>query len=643
MCGIIGYSLTDESLKDEYFGNTLSLETTLSQNNDLMTHRGPDDKGTFYDHEAGIGLGHRRLAIIDISVLGRQPMGDYQDKIKVVFNGEIYNFKDLREELIEDGVKFNSNSDTEVIVYLYKKYGQDMLDKLNGIFSIAIWDRLSEELFIARDNLGVKPLYFLNDSRLFAFASELKALINFTKGPLDLDLESTSKYLTYLWCPGSGTPIERIKKLEPGYFMKVKKGEITDYKPWYSPNIPSIKYRRKGECIRDLDESLRSSIHRQMISDVEVGAFLSGGLDSSSVVSFAKEINPNIKCFTIRSTYEDGVEADLPYAQKVAEHLNVPLYEINVTPDMMVKELEEMVIQLDEPLADLAPLNVKFIAKAAREHNIKVLLSGAGGDDIFTGYRRHVAIMLDNYLKIFPNKALGAFEKLSSNLYSNNPFSRRLSKFLDGISLEGDERIINYFAWTSRNDLINLFSNEALSSIQNYDPSSVMQHYLDQFDTKDNLERMLALEQRFFLTDHNLLYTDKMSMSEGVEVRVPLLDKELLLFSKRIPNKWKQRGKEGKWIFKKVMENYLPREIIYRPKTGFGVPLRNWLRGELKEYVRDTLSEETINKRGIFNFQSIQNMVKQNETGMIDSSYTILSLICIEIWCKNYLDNNKLN
>ncbi len=643
MCGIIGYSLTDESLKDEYFGDILSLEKTLSENNDLMKHRGPDDKGTFYDHKAGIGLGHRRLAIIDISVLGRQPMSDYQDKVKVVFNGEIYNFKDLKEELKEDGVKFNSNSDTEVIVYLYKKYGQDMLDKLNGIFSIAIWDRLSDELFIARDNLGVKPLYFLNDSRIFVFASELKALVNFTKGSLEVDLESISKYLTYLWCPGSGTPTERIKKLEPGYFMKVRKGEITDYKPWYSANIPSIKYRRKGECIRDLDDTLRSSIHRQMISDVEVGAFLSGGLDSSSVVSYAKEINPDIKCFTIKSAYEDGVEADLPYAQKVAQHLDVPLYEIDVTADMMVKELEEMVIQLDEPLADLAPLNVKFIAKAARDHNIKVLLSGAGGDDIFTGYRRHVATTLDNYLKIFPNVALSAFEKLSSNLHSDNPFSRRLSKFLDGISLTGDERIINYFAWTSRKDLISLFSNDALSSLQNYDPSLVMQHYLDQFNTKDNLERMLALEQRFFLTDHNLLYTDKMSMSEGIEVRVPLLDKELLLFSKRIPSKWKQRGKEGKWIFKKVMENYLPKEIIYRPKTGFGVPLRDWLRGELREYVRDTLSEEAINKRGIFNFQSIQNMVKQNETGMIDSSYTILSLICIEIWCKNYLDNNKLN
>jgi len=380
-----------------------------------------------------------------------------------------------------------------------------------------------------------------------------------------------------------------------------------------------------------------------MISDVEVGAFLSGGLDSSSVVSFAREINPNLKCFTIRSSYEDGVEEDLPYARRVAEHLDVPLLEINVTAEMMIKELEEMVFQLDEPLADLAPLNVKFISRAARDHGIKVLLSGAGGDDIFTGYRRHLALILDSYLNIFPNKALRLIEKLSSNLQSRNPLMRRLSKFSNGISLEGDERIINYFAWTSRKDLLNLFSSDALSALHNFDPSLPMQQYLDEFPSEDNLDRMLALEQRFFLTDHNLLYTDKMSMSEGVEVRVPLLDNELQVFSRRIPNKWKQRGKEGKWIFKKVMEKYLPKEIIYRPKTGFGVPLRDWLKGELKEYVRDSLSEETINKRGIFDSKSIQNILKLNEKGSVDFSYTILSLICIEIWCKNYLDTNKLN
>jgi len=336
------------------------------------------------------------------------------------------------------------------------------------------------------------------------------------------------------------------------------------------------------------------------------------------------------------------MEEDLPYARKVASHFNLPLFEVDVTADMMIEGLEEMVVQLDEPLADIAPLNVKFISKAAKEQNIKVLLSGAGGDDVFTGYRRHTALKVDHYLKFLPSSLMAKAAHLSTKLDSRLPSLRRLSKFLDGSELDGDERIINYFVWTSRKDLINLFSKEALRTIKDSSPLAPMRRHLKQINHYDSFDKMLSLEQRFFLSDHNLLYTDKMSMSEGVEVRVPLLDKEILEFAERIPNNWKQKGLTGKWIFKKAMESYLPKEIIYRPKSGFGVPLRKWINNELKVYVNDILSEESIKKRGIFNHEVVKNLIIQNERGKVDSSYTILSLLSIEIWCRNILDK-KIN
>jgi len=570
-------------------------------------------------------------------------MRDSKSKIELIYNGEIYNFKELKQDLEDDGIGFKSNSDTEVIVYLYLRYGHEMLKMLNGIFSIAIWDKSKKEIFLARDNLGVKPLYYINDDDIFAFSSEMKAIMDFSQKSLSLDYESLAKYLTFLWCPGNGTPVSSIKKVEPGEYLRIKEGKVIESKKWYSANYLEKKYKTKAKCIQDLDTVLRSSVHRQMMSDVEVGAFLSGGLDSSSVVNFATEVNPSIKCFTIKSDYEDGVEEDLPYARQVADHLNVPLIEVNVTPDMMVEGIEEMVIQLDEPLADIAPLNVKFISETARDMDIKVLLSGAGGDDVFTGYRRHTALSLDRYLKIFPKSLMSSMENLSSRMDSRLPSLRKLSKFLDGSRLQGDERIINYFIWTSRSDLIKLFSKDASFIAKEADPLVPMRQHLSQLEATDDLDRMLSLEQRFFLTDHNLLYTDKMSMAKGVEVRVPLLDKELLDFSRKIPNKWKQKGFTGKWILKKTMESYLPKNVIYRPKSGFGVPLRSWIRNELKEFIGDTLSEEAIHKRGIFETSAVKNIIAENEKGSIDASYTILSLICIEIWCKNFLDKPKFN
>ncbi|MEM6667129.1 MAG: asparagine synthase C-terminal domain-containing protein, partial [Pseudomonadota bacterium] len=386
---------------------------------------------------------------------------------------------------------------------------------------------------------------------------------------------------------------------------------------------------------------IRRAVHRQMVADVPVGAFLSGGLDSSAVVAVAREKAPDIQCFTIDAAGgpENGTPDDLPYAKRVAEHLNVPLDVVRVDPDEMVRDLEMMVAQLEEPLADPACLNVLYISRLAREAGIKVLLSGSGGDDLFTGYRRHRAVRYDGYLSAIPKGLRSQLGRLAPVLNQSGSFQRRLAKFLTGIGLSGDDRLISYFLWTGRTDVLRLFSAEARASLSDGGFTRQMERYLQGMPPESSdMDRILALEQRFFLAEHNLIYTDKMSMAVGMEVRVPFLDLELVDFATTVPHGIKQKGSVGKWVFKKAMEPYLPNDVIYRPKAGFGSPLRRWLRGPLQVLMQDLLSMETLSRRGLFDPIEVQKLIEDDRTGRRDASYTILSLMCMELWCRNLLD-----
>ena len=372
------------------------------------------------------------------------------------------------------------------------------------------------------------------------FSSEIKAMINFLdKKMLTTDYDSINKYLTFLWCPGNGTPINEIKKLGAGEYMIIKKSTITEHCKWFQLPYNSDKnlYYNKQNSIEGTAQYLRDAVHRQMISDVPVGAFLSGGLDSSSIVKFASEINNNIQCFTIDTggNTEPGITDDLPYAISVAEHLKVPLHVIKVSPEEMILNIEDMVEQLDEPLADPAALNVFFISKLAKRNGIKVLLSGSGGDDIFSGYRRHLAVNFDNYFNWLPIRIKRYLESKSINLNTKNVFSRRLRKLLSGITLDENNKIVNYFIWTKKEDLFNLYSPIFKRNIEQHDAKNEMLAYLNTLEVNlTMLEKVLLLEQKYFLTDHNLIYTDKMSMAHGIEVRVPFLDLELVNFASNI-------------------------------------------------------------------------------------------------------------
>lgn len=629
MCGIVGYSGTFQA-------------AALHSGLDAIGHRGPDDSGVFLDDTNGIGLGHARLAILDLSPLGHQPMMSADGSVVLAFNGEIYNFCELRSKLVAQGHAFRGHSDTEVLLEMYLAKGEAMLPRLNGIFALALWDSRSKTLLLARDGLGVKPLYFAETAAGVVFASEIKGLLYLAPEVRSLDRAALHRYLSFLWCPGEGTPLEGVRKLGPGEAMRVRGGRVERRWAWY--RLPQFR-----GVVADLDEpsslagtldGLRRAVKRQMVADVPVGAFLSGGLDSSAIVAMAREHNPDISCFTIDAVggQEAGATDDLPYARRVAQHLGVKLEVVHIEAGRMACDLERMVAQLDEPLADPAPLNVLYISQLAREHGIKVLLSGAGGDDLFTGYRRHRAVQLERYWSWLPGGVRSGFERLAAGLDQRRVWARRLGKLFNGAAMDGDARLVNYFAWAREADLLELYSAEFRAHLGEVDAAAPMFEFLRPLPVGiQPLDRMLALEQRFFLTDHNLNYTDKMSMASGVEVRVPFLDLDLVEFAQRIPLDLKQRGHVGKWILKKAMEPHLPREVIYRPKAGFGAPLRRWMRNELRELLGDLLSVDSLKRRGLFDPAAVQRLIARNDRGEVDAAYTLLALLNIEIWSRAYI------
>lgn len=635
MCGILGfYGAFDHSF----------LRAGLL----ILAHRGPDDSGLFNDEEAGVGLAHARLSILDLSPMGHQPMASADGSVVMIFNGEIYNFQELRADLETRGCQFRGHSDTEVLLNLYLVEGEAMLSRLNGIFAFAVWDSRIQTLLITRDGLGVKPLYISVTARGVAFASEVKALLPLVPEARELDALALHRYLSFLWCPGEGTPLKAVRKLLPGEALMVRAGRIERRWSWYQlPVFQGISADLdEHSALAGTETYLRQAVQRQMVADVPVGAFLSGGLDSSAIVAFARELNPDIHCFTIEAAGEQeaGATDDLPYAKRVARHLGVKLEVVRIDAQRMAGDLERMVTQLDEPLADPAPLNVLYISQLAREHGMKVLLSGAGGDDLFTGYRRHRAVCMQRYWDWLPSGVRRGLDLASSRLDQHRAWARRLAKFFNGAGLEGDVRLTNYFAWAREADLLALYTPDFRDQLGEESAAQPMLDFLAPLPkTVAPLDRMLALEQRFFLADHNLIYTDKMSMAAGVEVRVPFLDLDLVEFAQRIPLRFKQHGQVGKWVLKKAMEPYLPHDVIYRPKSGFGAPLRRWMRHELRPLLGDLLSEESLRRRGLFEPAAVHRLIARNDRGEVDASYTLLSLLSIEIWCRAYLDSSLGN
>ncbi len=629
MCGIAGF-------QGEFSASLLPLMSNA------LANRGPDHQAYWHNAEKGIGLVHARLSIIDLSARSNQPLWDSSDRYCIVFNGEIYNYRELRDELIKQGCTFQSNGDGEVILYAYIRGGIESFKRLNGIYAFAIWDNLSEELLVVRDPFGVKPLYYAQVPSGFIFSSEIKALLCSPDIPRDLDHTALWQALTYLWVPGPRTTLSTVRKLTPGNYLRVKNRAVIEQKAF--AEYPAFEPAFNGslrEGVQQTRHLLEQAVQRQLVADVPVGAFLSGGVDSSAICHFAaKALDKQLQCFTIelQGGEAEDMADDLHYAKLMAKHLGVPLEVVQVTPDI-VHDLPRMLFALDEPQADPAPINALYISEKAREMNIKVLLSGAGGDDIFSGYRRHYALLQEKLWSWLPTTSRDILRSATAALPQNSQLTRRISKAFNYANIPAIDRLISYFFWIKPQQSLALFNPTIRAGIAANDIAAPLRATLaDGIAGSQPLNQMLYLEQKYFLLDHNFNYTDKTSMAAGVEVRVPFLDPDLVTFANRLPIDWKYKGREGKWILKKSLEDILPHDVLYRPKTGFGAPLRAWLRGPLKPFVEDMLSVSAINKRGIFDSKTVQQLIIDDRNGKIDAAYTIFSLICIEIWARQFVD-----
>lgn len=631
MCGLVGFV-------GDFPANRLKQMTNA------IAHRGPDGEGEWHDQNRGIGLGHRRLSIIDTTDAAAQPMHTHCGRYITVLNGEIYNFKQLQQRPELQKHTYNPHSDTAILAPLYAEHGPHMLDFLNGIFAFAIYDKQEDTLFIARDHFGTKPLYYADTSAGLIFGSELKALLINPELDKQLDITATYDYLTYLWSPGERTALSHVKKLRPGHYMTIAHGQykITE---WYNPPLDMNltqgtpnSYVKSPADLRGLFDEVVAS---QTIADVPVGAFLSGGVDSSAVVASMAHMGHKPKqtyCINFADTNmeAEGFSDDYTYAKRVATALDVPLKPVTMDHTCL-DALPEMVAWLEEPTADIAPLFVNTISKHARADGIKVLLGGTGGDDIFSGYRRHQATMLRHKLGMFSQPFGVALSVAARSPMLPATLKRRFQKL--GYILSGDENtfLMRSFEFHPRRMAIKCISSSfALNNMDN--SSNSLEFALVVSEGASPLNRQLYMELFGFLPDHNLNYTDKASMVTGVEVRVPFLDPRLIQYAYNLPLQEKVRGHEAKWHLKKAMEPRLPHDILYRAKAGFGAPLRKWLIEDRRDWVHDILFSTKARTRGIYNTKYIEELIENNSRNKLDATYLIFALVSLELWHQHFLD-----
>ncbi|OQZ01579.1 MAG: asparagine synthase (glutamine-hydrolyzing) [Planctomycetes bacterium UTPLA1] len=613
-----------------------------------MVHRGPDDMGTWHSTEGQVGLGHRRLSILDLSPAGHQPMSTPDGRYWITYNGEIYNFQEHRERFEKQGMQLRGHSDTEVILALFAEKGPACLDDLNGIFALAIWDTHKRELFLARDHAGIKPLYYMQDGRRLFFASEIKALLKIPEIPRRLNHEALDAYLTFLWVPGEETMLEGIMKVEPGHWLTWRDGRIETRQWFHLAYEPDYSLSEDAWVDATHDTFLRAT-RRQMVSDVPLGAFLSGGLDSSSIVACMREAFPQreINCYTVKlrpgDMRLDQFEDDYPHAQRVADHLGVRLKAVELGSEV-ISLLPKLIYHLDEPDADAAIFPSYLISKLAREDGTTVLLSGTGGDEIFFGYRSHQALRRLQAISAMPRwltaPLLAAAASVTRGaLGAHKALPRRLAKFSNLLSRNGIHRHMALSDWSSDDVRARLYSRELSSALAGCEnPPASMRRYYNEFQGRGELNRRSHVLIQTFLASHNFLYTDKTSMAASVEARVPFLDVELMRLAARMPEDVKLKGQTTKYVLKRAMERYLPREVIYRSKTGFGAPLRKWINEDLDAEINDLLGEQRVGHRGLFDAGAITQVLRDNRAGKADHTYLLYALLTLEVWMQTFID-----
>ena len=581
MCGIFGFS-SPLSTDDQ--------SSVLREMGNCLIHRGPDDHGYFQKNH--IGMGMRRLSIIDLQS-GKQPIYSNNGNCVIVYNGEVYNYKDLRTDLEDRGYHFHTETDTEVIVNLYQEKGVDCLHDLNGMFAFAVYDIQKDELFLARDRFGIKPLYYLFENNSFVFGSELKAVIQYPAVNTTISLEAVDLYLTFDYVPAPWSIFENINKLEQGHYVTLKNGKLNK-KQWYQLTFaPKFDSDKATDYLEKLDYLIQEAVRRRTVSDVPLGGFLSGGIDSSLISHYlVKSSNTPLKTFSIG--FDEPSFDESRYARQMADHLGTEHHEKIFSVDDMKNLIPNIFESMDEPFADASLLPTYFLCSYAKEE-VTVALSGDGGDEVFGGYPTYYARKLAEQIPPWTYSIL----KYGANLLpvndDNISFDFKAKKFTEALKYDPDVRHQYWLGSFNHSQKQSLFSNDVKNKLNGKDIlTGLVKNQMQDCDTEDNWERSLWQDMRFYLQDNMLVKVDRASMMNSLEVRVPLLDHEVVEFSARIPAKFKYRNTQSKYILKRMAEHHLPNEIVYREKKGFGIPIAKWLKKELKTQFDDMVENSEL-------------------------------------------------
>lgn len=602
---------------------------------ELLAHRGPDGEGVYVD--GPVGLGHRRLAIIDLSSAGQQPMHNEDDTVWITFNGEIYNFQELRDDLLKRGHRFQSKTDTETIIHLYEEHGVDCLKRLRGMFAFAIWDARARTLLLARDRLGKKPLYYLAGASGIVFASEPKAFLADPGFEPQPNLEAISHYLTYQYVPSPYSAFQGVRKLPPAHYLLVKDGKIAIERYW------KLRYRDKRELTEDeaceeLLSRLKEAVKRRLVSDVPLGAFLSGGIDSGAIVALmADQTCLPVKTFSIG--FEEKTYDELPYARLVAQRYGTDHHEFIVRPQA-AEILPKLVWHCNEPFADSSAIPTYYLAQLTRQH-VTVALNGDAGDENFAGYDRYIANLLAARYERIPHplrRLLETVVRASPSSFGSRTILARGKRFFEALA-EPRERqyahLVSHFYPALKAELC---TEEFLDAARGKDSVALLLDVYRVSDAPDLIDATLDMDVNTYLPDDLLVKVDIATMAHGLEARSPMLDHEFMEFCASLPSRMKLRGRVKKYILRQAFRGLLPSEILERPKMGFGVPIEEWFRQDLGDMARDLVLSPRALERGYFRPRVVQRLLDEHTRGARNWHYQLWNLLMLELWHRTFID-----
>ncbi|MFL6282795.1 MAG: asparagine synthase (glutamine-hydrolyzing) [Pyrinomonadaceae bacterium] len=627
MCGIAGFVSRVDA--DGASSSKAERAAVLDRMCRIIAHRGPDDQGTMVEGEAALGM--RRLSIIDLAG-GHQPMSGCDPRTSVVFNGEIYNYRELRRELESRGHRLHTNSDTEAIVHAYEEFGEGCVERLRGMFVFAIWDAARRTLFVARDRAGKKPLFYtLTPEGTLVFGSELKSLLEHPEVRREVSAEAVDSYLSFGYVPDPLSIFRDVYKLPPGSHLTFTDGRVRVESYWDFQFEPD-ETRTEEDWLEELRAALDDAVRVRLVADVPLGAFLSGGVDSSAVVAFMSRASDRpVKTFSI-GFREDSYD-ELKYARLAAKAFGTEHHEFVVTPDVCAL-VDDLVWHLDEPFADSSALPTYMVSKMAREH-VTVVLSGDGGDELFAGYTRYA---IDRRRAGFARLPRLVREGVMQPLGRRLPHGAWGRNFVHNVALDPVDRYVDELSVFTRLNKPSLYTEEFRRALGNTDAVARFREYAARVSTGEPLDALLYLDSKTYLPGDILTKVDRMSMAASLEARTPLLDQNLIELVGRIPARFKMRGLETKHLFKRAIAGLVPEEILHRPKQGFGVPIQQWINQELRVRMRETLSDSRARSRGYTDGAYVSLLLDEHERGRRDHAMELWSLFMLELWHRAFVD-----